>query len=128
MLRKNMTEDTSEKYPSDRRAEPRQPSTKFHSVEMKLASLPIYLFKLKDVSANGACFTVKEGSAILKHLKVGLILNMRFHAEDEIAPPEVFRSEIKYIKKALEKPYQGHYLIGIIVREKQNQMDLQDDI
>ena len=128
MLKRNMTEDTSEKYPSDRRAKPRHPSTKFHSVEMKLGSLPIYLFKLKDVSANGACFMVKEGSAILRHLKVGQILNMRYHAEDELKPSEVFKSEIKYITKALEKPYQGHYLIGIIIRERQNQMDLQDDI
>ena len=123
-----MADEISAIYFTDRRAEPRRPSERFHSVEMKLASLPIYLFKLKDVSANGACFTVKEGSAILKHLWVGLILNMRFHAEDEITPPEVFRSEIKYITKALKKPYQGHYLIGIILREKQNQMDLQDDI
>jgi hypothetical protein len=128
MLRRNMAEEISAKYLTDRRAEPRQSSERFHSVEMKLASLPIYLFKLKNVSANGACFTVKEGSAILKHLKVGQILNMRYHAEDEMKPSEVFKSEIKYITKALEKPYKGHYLIGIIVREKQNQMDLQDDI
>ena len=123
-----MTEEISAEYPSERRAYPRQPSHKFHSVEMKLASLPIYLFKLKDVSENGACFMVKEGSAILKHLKVGQILNMRYHAEDESEPSEVFKSEIKYITKALEKPYKGHYLVGIIIREKQNQMDLQDDI
>jgi hypothetical protein len=90
--------------------------------------LPIYLFKLKDVSANGACFMVKEGSEILKHLNVGQMLNMRYHAEDETEPSEVFRSEIKHITKALEKPYKGHYLIGIIIREKQIKTDLQDDI
>ena len=123
-----MTEDTSEKYPSDRRAKPRHPSTKFHSVEMKLGSLPIYLFKLKDVSANGACFMIKEGSAILEHLKVGLILNMRFNTEDETESSEIFKSEIKYITKALEKPYTGHYLVGIMIGEKQTQMDLQDDV
>ena len=123
-----MTEDTSEKYPSDRRAESRQPSKKFHSVEMKLGSLPIYLFKLKDVSANGACFMVKEGSAILEQLQVGQILNMRYHADDETEPSAVFKSEIKHITKALKKPYKGHYLVGIMIREKQTQMDLQDDI
>jgi hypothetical protein len=95
---------------------------------MKLGSLPIYLFKLKDVSANGACFMIKEGSAILKHLKVGQILNMRFNMEDETEPVEIFKSEIKYITKALEKPYTGHYLVGIMIREKQTLMDLQDDV
>ena len=123
-----MTEDTSEKYPFDSRSEPRQPSKKFRSVEMKLGSLPIYLFKLKDVSANGACFMIKEGSAILEHLKVGLILNMRFNMEDETESSEIFKSEIKYITKALEKPYTGHYLVGIMIGEKQTQMDLQDDV
>ncbi len=71
---------------------------------------------------------VKEGSAILKHLKVGQILNMRYHAEDETEPSEVFKSEISHITEAPEKPYKGHYLVGIIIREKQIQMDLQDDI
>ena len=123
-----MTEDTSEKYPSDKRVEPRQPSTKFHSVEMKLGALPIYLFKLKDVSENGACFMVKEGSAILEHLHVGQILNMRYHAQDEKEPSVIFKSEIKHISKALEKPYIGHYLVGIMIWKKLTPMDLQDDI
>jgi hypothetical protein len=123
-----MAEEVSAKNPSDRRAEPRHHLHRFHSVEMKLASLPVYLFKLKDVSENGACFIVKEGSAILEHLNVGQMLNMRYHAEDETEPSEVFKSEIKHITKALEKPYIGHYLVGIIVRDKQIETDLQDDI
>ena len=122
-----MTEEIAAKYPSDRRSEPREPSNKFHSVEMKLASLPIYLFKLKDISANGTCFLVKEGSAILKHLKVGQILIMRYHAEDETEPTEVFRSEIKYIKNNLEGPLKGHYSVGIMLLEKLNPLDLQSD-
>jgi hypothetical protein len=123
-----MAEEVSAIHLSDRRAEPRHQLQRFHSVEMKIASLPIYLFKLKDVSANGACFKVKEESAILEHLKVGQMLNMRYHAEDETEPSEVFKSEIKHITKALEKPHKGHYLVGIIIREKQIQTDLQDDI
>jgi hypothetical protein len=122
-----MTEEISAKYSSDRRSEPREPSNKFHSVEMKLASLPIYLFKLKEVSANGACFMVKEGSAILKHLQVGQILNMRYHADDEKDPPEVFKSEIMHITKALENPYIGHFAVGIKLLEKQTHFSSQDD-
>lgn len=122
-----MTEEISAKYSSDRRSEPREPSNKFHSVEMKLASLPIYLFKLKEISSNGACFMVKEGSAILKHLQVGQILNMRYHADDEKDPPEIFKSQIKHITKALENPYIGHYAVGIELLEKQTHFSSQDD-
>ena len=113
-----MTKEISTNRNSERRTEPREPSNKFHSVEMKLASLPIYLFKLKDISSDGACFLVKEGSAILKHLKVGDMYNMRYHAEDKLESSEEFKSEIKYIKKALEKPFKGHYLVGIMILEK----------
>ena len=122
-----MAEEITEKNHSDRRSEPRKPSRKFHSVEMKLSSLPIYLFKLKDISSNGASFLVKEGSSILKHLKVGQILDMRYHSEDEMEPSEIFKSEIKYIEKNLEGPFNGHYSVGIMRLEKQARTILQDE-
>ncbi|MDJ0815627.1 MAG: PilZ domain-containing protein [Desulfobacterales bacterium] len=122
-----MAEEITEKNHSDRRSEAREPSRKFHSVEMKLSSLPIYLFKLKDISSKGASFLVKEGSSILKHLKVGQILDMRYHSEDEMEPSEIFKSEIKYIKKNHEGPFNGHYSVGIMLLEKQAWTFLQDE-
>jgi len=53
---------------------------------------------------------------------------MRYNKEDGTEPAEVFKSEIKYITKALEKPYTGHYLVGIMIGAKQTLMDLQDDV
>lgn len=122
-----MADKISAKNPFDRRAEQREPSKKFRSVEMKLASLPIYVFKLKDISPNGTCFLVNETSAILKHLKVGQILNMGYHQEDESKPTEVFKSEIKYIEKNLGGPFKGHYSVGIMLLEKQAGALLQDE-
>ena len=122
-----MTEDHSKKGRPERRSEKRKPSKRFHSVEMKIGSLPIYLFKLKDISSNGACFLVKEDSSILRHLKVGQILNMRFHANDVMEPSELFRSEIKYIQNNLEGHFKGHYSVGIMLLEKQNQIHPQNE-
>jgi hypothetical protein len=127
MLGGKMAEKIFAKNQCDRRLEPREPSRKFHSVEMKLASLPIYLFKLKDISSNGACFWVKEGSSILKHFKVGQILNMRYHSEDESKPFEVFKSEIKYIEKNIEGPLKGHYSVGIQLLERQARANLEGE-
>lgn len=118
-----MTEEIAAKFPADRRAEQRHPPKKFFSVEMKLAGLPIYQFKLKDVSEKGACFMVKEDSAILECLQVGQLLDMRYHSGDKTEPPEIFRSEIKHITKATEKPYKGHYLVGVMLLEKQIHQD-----
>ena len=97
------------RFPTDRRTDDRHLPQKFYSVEMKLAGLPIYLFKLKDVSENGACFMVKE--------------DMRYYSEDKTEPSKIFRSEIKHITKATEKPYKGHYMVGVMILEKQIQQD-----
>ena len=116
-----MAEENSAENRPDRRSAVREPPKRFHSVEMKIDSLPIYLFKLKDISSNGACFLVKEGSSILKHLKVGQVLNMKYHANDEMEPSEVFKSEIKYIQNNVEGQFKGHYSVGIMLLEKQIQ-------
>lgn len=122
-----MAKDRCVKHSKEKRDETRDRSIKYHSVEMKLSPLPIYLFKLKDISSKGACFFVKEGSAILKHLKVGQILNLRYHSEEETAPATVFKSEIKHITKIEENSYKGHYLVGIKILKRQDPVNLQDD-
>jgi len=122
-----LAKNRSIKNSKEKRKETRDRSREYHSVEMKLSSLPIYLFKLKDISSQGACFLVKEGSAILKHLEAGLILNMRYHSDEEVEPTAVFKSEIKHITKIEEKLYKGHYLVGIKIIEKQDPDNLQDD-
>ncbi len=122
-----MAKDRSVKHTKEKRKETRDRSNKYHSVEMKLSTLPIYLFKLKDISSKGACFFVKEGSAILNHIKVGQILNMRYHSEEEMEPITVFKSAIKHITKIEEKSYKGHYLVGIKILEKQDPDYLQDE-
>lgn len=122
-----MGKDRSVKHSKEKRKEKRDRSNKYHSVELKLSSLPIYLFKLKDISSKGACFFVNEGSAILKHLKVSQVLNMRYHSEEEMESTTVFKTEIKHITKIEEKSYKGHYLVGIKILKKQDSDNLQDD-
>ena len=92
-----------------------------------ISILPICLFKLKDISSKGACFFVKDGSAILKHLRVAQLLNMRYHADEEMEPTAIFKTKIKHITKVEEKSYKGHYLVGIKILEKQDPDKLQDE-
>ena len=122
-----MAKNRSAKPSKEKRKETRDKSKKYHSVEMKLSTLPIYLFKLKDISSKGACFLVKEESAILKHLKVGQILNMRYHSEEEKEPTTVIKSKIKHITKIEEKSYKDHYLVGIKIMAKQDPDNLKND-
>jgi hypothetical protein len=113
-----MTEDNLTRSYADRRSEPREPPRKLHSVELKLPGLPIYLFKLKDISPMGACFLVKENSALLKNLHAGQKLNIRYHFEDESIQPKVFASQIKHLTKLEDGRYRDHYLVGLSILRK----------
>jgi hypothetical protein len=113
-----MAEDHLTQSYVERRSEPREASQKLHSVELKLPGLPIYLFKLKDISPMGACFLVKENSAILKNLHTGQKLNIRYHFEDELIQPKVFKSQIKHLTKLEDGRYKDHYLVGLLILKK----------
>jgi len=116
-----MSHNIPPEQPAERRSELRKNEKPMRSVELKLPSLPIYLFKVKDSSQNGFCLLVKEDSNILDHIHVGQILNIRSYSEDKIDPSEIFLSEIKHITKKDEGPYTGHQLVGLMILEKQNQ-------
>ena len=110
-----MTKKPPEENHAEKRAETRETLEKMQSLELKLPDLPIYVFRVKDTSPNGICFLVKEDSGILNHIKVGQILNMRYHTEDITKPSEAFISEIKHITKIDKHPYQSHHLVGLMV-------------
>jgi hypothetical protein len=113
-----MNRKTPTQNHTERRSEIREKVEKMQSLELKLPNLPIYVFKVKDISSNGICFLVKGDSDILNHIQVGQVLNMRCHAEDITKPSEVFISEIKHITKIDKGPYENHQLVGLMILEK----------
>ena len=115
-----MSQDILPGQPVERRSELRKNEEPMRSVELKLPSLPIYLFKVKDSSQNGFCLLVKEDSNILEHIHVGQILNIRSYTEDKMESAEILLSEIKHITKNEESPYTGHQLVGLMVLAKRN--------
>ena len=117
-----MSQDLPPGLPAERRSELRINEGPLRSVELKLPSLPIYLFKIKDSSQNGFCLLVKGDSNILDHIHVGQILNITSYSEEKMEPSEIFLSEIKHITKKDEGPYTGHQLVGLMILEKQNQI------
>ncbi len=116
-----MVKDKLKKSFVERRSEPRTKSQDLYSVEIKLGgSIPIYQFKLRDVSASGACFLVREDSPVLKHLRVGQKLNMKYYSTDKSNPTEYFESEIMHITQTDSDRLKGHYLVGVSVVKKPN--------
>ncbi len=104
----------------EKRSEPRTITEGLYSVEINLgSSLPIYQFKLRDISTNGACILIKDDSPILNHLKVGQILDMKYYSTDRSQPTKYLKSEIKHITKAGPGRFDRHYLVGVLVSENQ---------
>jgi hypothetical protein len=113
-----MTKKPPEENHAEKRAETRETLEKIQSVELKLPNLPIYVFKLKDISPSGICFLVKADSDILNHIRQGQILNLKYYTEATAKPSEALTSEIKNITKMDKGPYKEHRLVGLMILEK----------
>jgi hypothetical protein len=90
----------------------------FHGAEIKLTGVPLYQFKLKDISDNGASILVKKDSAMVSHLEVGQSLKIKFYSNSHPNLNGYFESKIKHITKIEEGRYKGHYLLGVRILAK----------
>ena len=110
-----MTDDLVE-----RRSEPRTELEQYYSVEFRISDHDyLYQFKIWNISTKGMCVLVKRDSDILKHLKVGDILNMKYYPPDPSLAPENLNTEIKHITKEDEGRFKDHYLVGLSILEHQ---------
>ena len=109
-----VTKDSS----MDKRSESRDAPKGFHGASIKLVGVPLYQFKLKDSSENGASILVKEDSFMLNYLKVGQTLNINFSSDLEFDHNGNFETEIVHITKVDKGRYRGHYLVGVQILDK----------
>mgnify|MGYP000193385422 FL=1 len=105
---------------TEKRSESRGAPKGFHGASIKLVGVPLYQFKLRDTSENGASILVKEDSFMLNYLEVGQILNISFSSELESDHNGDFETEIVHITKMEEGRYNGHYLVGVRILNKKN--------
>ena len=105
---------------SDKRSEARSRAGKYSSVEFSTNKEALtYQFKIRDIASSGIGILVNEGSAVLKSLKVGDVLNMKYYPLNLADQPEYIDTEIKHITKDEKGRFKGHYLVGLLVLEKQ---------
>ncbi len=113
-----MRDDLGKNGCIERRSEPRKMIDKYFRVEFSKSGLThFYNFKLRDISSKGMCILVKEGSDVLKSLKVGDILGMKYYTDEQSSPPNEFKTKIKHITKDEQGRYKGHCLVGLSIIE-----------
>jgi hypothetical protein len=105
----------------ERRSEERKEFDRYYSVEFAIQGLEIsYQFKIWNVASKSMCVLVKEGSEVLKRLKVGEILNMKFYSADAVSPTDYLETAIRHITKDEQGRFRGHYLVGLEILGHQN--------
>ena len=105
--------------PNERRAWSRKIKIKNYRIEMMLIGEPIYQFKVRDVSLNGAGFLVKENSNFLNLIEVGQVVKANLLSPTGDAPSGIYKAEIKHITTPRNGKHKGHLLVGVCLIEKE---------
>lgn len=104
----------------DRRPESRIILDRYYSVEFRLKETGnVYQFKLRDMSSKGLGILVNKGSAVLKHLKVGDTLDMKYFPPESAGISESLKTQIAHITQKDDEPFKGHFLIGLFITERE---------
>jgi hypothetical protein len=105
----------------ERRSKSRSIIDQYYSVEFSIReSAFVYQFKIWDISTKGISVLVKEDSDLLKHLKVGDILNLKYHKIDSPESVEFLRTKIRHISKDDTGRFKGVCLVGLSILEDQD--------
>jgi PilZ domain len=115
-MKKNSHNSSSE----DRRPESRTMLDRYYSVEFQLQDTGnVYQFKLRDMSSKGLGILVNKDSAVLKHLKVGDTVDMKYIPPESAGSSESLKTQIAHITQKDEEPFKGHFLIGLLITERE---------
>ena len=112
-----MAEDDTINASAERRSEARKETNGMYGAELNMPGVPIYRFKFKDISHNGACVLIKEDSSAMNYLQAGLTIDMMYNSPVLLGTP-ILKSEIRHITKAEQGRFKGHYLVGFLISEK----------
>lgn len=116
-----MTENLYQDRLAGRRSELRSITDQYHCVEFQISSIgSFYQFKIWDISTKGMCILVKEESAVMSHIHVGDIIEMKYYPTQSSGAIEVIRTKIRHTTKGEEGRFKGHYLVGLSILEKQD--------
>ncbi|CCK78272.1 hypothetical protein [Desulfobacula toluolica] len=77
-----------------------------------------YHFRIKDFSSNGFGILVREDSNVLKYIKAGDILMMKYHPEEASVNPVLHKTQIIHISAPEPGKYKGHMLVGLLILDE----------
>ncbi len=113
-----MDNSSNSKEKSNLREEARIESRENGSVEFIPGDNELaYHFKLKDFSSKGLGIMVRKDSKVLRHIKVGDIINMRYHPDKATLNPVPHKTQIRHITEPEPGNHKDHMLVGLLILE-----------
>ena len=105
--------------PPERRLEPRATKLSNHSAEFKFIGVPVYQFKVRDMSSKGAGIVVRADSKFLKMIQIGQEFEVKLHSTAKTGNRTGhYRSTIVHISELKEGRFKGHMAVGISILSK----------
>ncbi len=102
------------------REEARIKCSKNASVEFKPEnSLSAYHFSLKNISPTGFGILVRKDSKVIREIKAGDILKMKYHPDSVTANPKTYKVQIKHISEPGPGKQLDHMLVGLLILENE---------
>ena len=100
----------------EKRFDKRKSIDRFYCVEIDLGPpLPIYQFRVRNISGHRACVLVKEDSSILKSLTPRQKLKMNYWSGERLGATKTWHVQIKHITKQIHGPLKGHFLVDFSI-------------
>ena len=103
---------------TEKRSEPRRIIEEYYSVEFSISGVEMtYLFKIWNISTKGLCVLVRPDSDLLKHLRVGETIRMKFWRDDGSKQADFINTKIHHITKDDTGKFRGHCLVGLSIAQ-----------
>ena len=102
----------------DRGSKPARRLGKYHSVEFSLEGFEYaHQFRIWNSEPASMFVLVKQSSVVLKRLKVGDMMKMKYYSHDSLPQAEYMDTKICHIIREDQGKFRGHCLIGLVVAE-----------
>ena len=95
--------------------------SEYYSVEFSVGGPGIpHQFKIWTIPPMNMCLLVRKDSHILRRLKEGDTLNMKYYSSKPAYPPDSLKTAIRQITETAQERFKDHFLVGLEILERRN--------
>ena len=111
-----MAEILSTNQVNEKTSDKSKSTDRFYCVEIDLGPpVPIYQFRVRNISGHKAAVLVNEGSSLLKSLTIGQKLKMNYWTGEHFGETKAWHVQIKQITKQNRGSLKGHFLVDFSI-------------